>query len=266
MGRTAGRALRSGLGALISLLVALGWSETATALDIEISGVDIQSEYTGFNPVVPDSGVFTFYDSMSGMNPNPERGTVTTESQPLGLVDGRIDLEIMLDTSSFDPAVDNLLGAPFTGTGVPNEILIWDSTETTVLLAFGVDFIDVTGVTPQYLPYLPSSIITLGENVLSGVGVSSRLLVQGGSLADAVGGIGTQAVLQLTISNPDPQVTTTNMNGYLDDSFSVGIPPDPPTNGVNWEITIVPEPTTSLLIGGSLTLWAALKRRRRLLA
>lgn len=262
MSRTEERAVRRRLAAVVSFLFVLGWSGSATALGIEISGVDIQSQYTGFNPVVSDSGVFTFNDTINGTNPNPEPGTVTTESQPLGLVGGRIDLEIMLDTTSFNPATGNLLGAPFIGTGVPNEIVIWDSTLNTVLLAFGVDFVDVTGVTPQYPPFLPDSIITLGENVLSGLGVSSRLVVQGGSVAAAVGGVGTQAVLQLTISNPDPQVTTTNMNGYLDDSFVVGIPGAPPTYGVNWEITIVPEPSTSLLVGGSLLVWAAAARRR----
>lgn len=266
MGRTGERALWKGLGTVVSLLAVLGWSGSAAALGIELSGVDLQSQYTGFNPVVTDSGVFTFHDTVNGTNPSPEPGTVTTESHPLGLVGGRIDLEIMLDTSSFDPATGNLLGAPFIGTGVPNEIMIWDSTQTTVLLAFGVDFIDVTGVTPQFPPYLPDSIITLGENVLSGLGVSSRLVVQGGTKAADVGGIGTEAVLQLTISNPDPQVTTTNLNGYLDDSFVVGIPGDPPTYGVNWEITIVPEPSTALLLGGSLLAWTALARRRRLSA
>ncbi len=268
MASLAERTARRGLGAFVAFLLVVGWSGSATAAPIEIGGVDVQSQYTGFVPVPPDTdppadaGVFTFYDSINGSNPNPEPGTVTTESQTLGLIGGRVELEIMLDTSSFDPATGSLLDASFIGTGATPEIVIWDSTQTTVLLAFDVSFVDVAVFTPE-IPGLTDSIITLGDSVPDSLGVLSSLSVVGGTLASAVGGEGTLAVLRLTISKPDPQVTVTNFVGYLDDSFAVGIPGDPPTLGVNWEITIVPEPGTFLLVCGSLAAFAALSRRRR---
>ncbi len=158
MASLAERTARRGLGAFVAFLLVVGWSGSATAAPIEIGGVDVQSQYTGFGrarptPTPPPTRACSrSTNSINGSNPNPEPGTVTTESQTLGLIGGRVEFEIMLDTSSFDPATGSLLDASFIGTGATPEIVIWDSTQTTVLLAFDVSFVDVAVFTPQKFP------------------------------------------------------------------------------------------------------------------
>jgi hypothetical protein len=239
---------------LLAVALAVGAASTAGATPLRIDAVDVQSQYTGFSPVVADSGVFTFNDTFNGTNPSPERGTVTA-SDVAGLLSGRVDLEIVLDTSSFNPATSTPVGAPFVGTGPGPEIVIWDPTETTVLLAFDVDFIDVTVVAP-----FGDGSLTLGTPNLPDYGLSSQLSVSGGTLAGTVGGIGTRAVLEIIIDSPSPQLTTANLFGYLNDSFTVGIPGSPPVGQVDIAI-VIPEPSVFAL--GATALVALVLRSRR---
>jgi len=121
------------LGAGAFLLVVAG---AATA--VSIGGTDAQSQYTAVD------GVFTFDDTLNGLNPSPEPGTVTTADNPAlaGLVGGLIDLELLLDTTGgFNPAAGFITDASFVGTGPGSEIVIWDSTGSTILLALDVSFV-----------------------------------------------------------------------------------------------------------------------------
>ena len=234
-------------------LLALGaaWVLAAGAAQaVSLGGNDAQSQYTA------STGVFTFADAPNGSNPQAERGTVTTADNPalFALVDGRIDLEIMLDTSVFDPANGLITDASFIGTGPGSEVVIWDATETTVLLSLDVSFVDVTTALP--LEFAPSGgTIVVGNPVISSVGTDSLLTVSGGSYAGAAGGIGTQAVLHINISDPVPGFGLANLYNYLDSDFTVGFDSGP-TSEVVWEIEFVPEPGTALLLGMGLVLLA----------
>ncbi len=86
------------LGAIACLALGLGLSP-GQARAVAIGGTDAQSQYTGFAPLLSDSGIFTFDDTLNGANPAPEPGTVTTADGAglAGLVGGVIDLELMLD-------------------------------------------------------------------------------------------------------------------------------------------------------------------------
>ncbi|MGH0035052.1 MAG: PEP-CTERM sorting domain-containing protein [Myxococcota bacterium] len=233
---------------------------------VAIGGVDAQSQYTGYTPVVGDSGVFTFEDTLNGTNPSPEPGTVTTADAPglAGLIGGAIDLEIMLDTSGFNPAAGNLLDASFLGTGAAPEIIIWDSpARNTVLLALDVDFVNVTQILPAFPPFIPCcGSFTIGQPEVSSYGVQSQLQVVGGTFAAAAGGIGTGATLQIFISDPVPTLDNTNVNSFLNDDFTVGFNVNP-SSEVTWEINFVPEPGTTLLACSGLAGLAMAGRSRR---
>jgi hypothetical protein len=254
-------ALRPLLSMAVVLLVA-----PLSAHAVAIGGVDAQSQYLGFTPVVADSGVFTFEDTLNGTNPAPEPGTVTTADGAglAGLIGGAIDLEIMLDTGSFNPATDNILNATFIGTGAGPEIIIWDSpARNTVLLALDVDFVNVTQILPSYPPFIPCcGSFTIGQPELSTYGVESQLAVTGGTYAAAVGGIGTGATLQIFISDPVPTFDSTVTTTYLNDDFTVGFNVNP-SSEVTWELNFVPEPGTALLAAVGLAGLAMAGRSRR---
>ncbi|MCP5059189.1 MAG: PEP-CTERM sorting domain-containing protein [bacterium] len=219
---------------------------------VSIGGTDAQSQYTA------SSGIFTFDDTVSG---TAERGTVTTADNPAlaALVSGRIDLEIKLDTSGFNPATDLITGASFIGTGPAAEILIWDSTETIVLLSFDVTFVNVTNALPSEIAP-PGGTIIVGNPVASSYGTDSALTVAGGTMAAAAGGIGTQAVLHINISDPVPTFDLADLFNYLDSDFTVGLDVGP-TSEVVWEIELlVPEPGTVLLLGMGIAVLASRRR------
>jgi hypothetical protein len=253
-------------GRMIVVVLLAGLVLPTSAAAVSIGGVDAQSQYTGFNPVVGDSGVLTFEDTLNGTNPAPEPGTVTTaDGAGLGgLVGGAIDLEIMLDTSGFNPATDNILDATFIGTGAGPEIIIWDSpARNTVLLALDVDFVNVTQILPATPPFIPCcGSFTIGQPETSTYGVQSQLSVTGGTFAAAAGGIGTGATLQIFISDPVPDFDSTVVSTYLNDSFTVGFNVNP-SSEITWEINFVPEPGTALLGAVAFAGWIAVRRTRR---
>lgn len=250
--------MNAGRALLLAAVMAMGTASGASAVSFRIDAVDTQSQYTGFTPTpVANSGVFTFNDTANGLNV-PEPGQVTA-SEATGIpVNSLVDLEIALDTSGFDPATGSLASATFVGTGPGAELLIWDPTGSTVLLALDIDFIDVTTVGPK--PFFDGS-FTMGAPSLTQYGLSSQLQVVGGTQAASVGGIGTRAVLEILVDSPVPEVSTTNVSGYLNDSFVVGLPDTPPVGQVDIALTI-PEPG-GLLLGAAAVLAGLGVARRR---
>lgn len=254
---------RDSLQALLAL-AAFVVLAPATAAAISFSGIDAQSQYTGFAspPGIETPGLFTFDDTMNGTNPTPEPGVVTGTNGVAGVLGGLIDLELLLDTSSFDPATDNLLGATFGGTG-GGEVLVWDATKTTVLLAFDVSFVEVSTVSGT------NNLFQMGDPEGSASSAFSQLTLTGGSLAGSVGGAGTPALLHLIVNDPDPPLPTTfperfTAPGYLNESFNSGFAGAGTANaGVNWAITIVPEPGTAGLVALGLVALGVRGRRRR---
>jgi len=222
---------------------------------VSIGGVDAQSQYTS------SDGIFTFDDTLNGTNPAAESGKVTTADNPAlaALVGGWIDLEIMLDTSSFNPAAGLVTDASFIGTGLASEIVIWDVTKTTVLLSLQVSFVDVTTASPsEFAP--PAGTIVLGDPAIGSVGTHSLLTVSGGTHAGVVGGTGTQAVLHINISDPVPSFDLADLFNYFDSDFTVGFDANP-TSEIVWEIEfVVPEPGTALLLGMGFVVLGARRR------
>ena len=248
---------KRGAGVPLGLLLALGLAP-GRAWASSIGGTDAQAQYTGFSPLLPDSGIFTFNDTLNGTNPAPEPGTVTTADDPglTGLVGGAIDLEIELDTSAYDPATGALLAASFIGTGPGSEVLIWDSpAKTSLLLALDVSFIDVVQAFPlEFAP--PRGTVTLGNVQLSTFGIDSQLTVTGGSFAAAAGGVGTGATLQILVADPLPDgVALADLlsGGFWNKTLTVGFNTNP-TSAVTWEINFlaVPEPGLAALLGVGL--------------
>lgn len=229
--------------------IAFSFAAAAEAAPIAIGGVDARSEY-GYS-AGPPLGVYSFADTAT-----LEAGTVTT-SDLSGMIGGRITLELMLDTTSFVPATGSVLDATFIGTGPGSEVVIWDSTQTTVLLSFDASFVEVTQI-----GFANGSRITMGDNTLASVGVSSLLTVTGGTRAGDVGGIGTAAALRLQLNRPIPALTPVNQAGYWSTpAITVGNG-YAPLSASNWDLLIVPEPGTLLLLGAGLAGLAATLRRR----
>ena len=241
-------------GFVLVLIVALA---PLGAAGISFSGTDVQSQFTSYSagPVIDTPGLFTFNDTLDSANPTPTAGVVTAEDGVTGLAGGQIDLEMLLDPS-YD-ASGPIIGAPFTpfiGAG-GNDILIWDASRSTVLLAFSVSFVNVRNANGLG----SSNLIAFGDPEGSETRINSELQVIGGSLAAAVGGTGSFATLDILL-DPIPELSTgfgdflAGYPGVLENSLS---------GGVVWSITMTPEPGTGLLLGSALVALGVHGRRRR---
>jgi len=266
----AGWARSATLSGLLAIAAAVVLAAApAGAVTISFSGIDAQSQYTGYSgPPGPDTpGIFTFDDTVNGANLAPEPGVVTAQHNIAGLLGGVINLEMMLDTTGgYDPATDQATIASFMGTG-GNEVTIWDATQTTLLLSFDLSYVDVRNISALGTV---NNLVRLGDAEGSLVPNRSLLTVTGGSLAGTVGGLGTQAVLDIVINDPNPALpddlasAVAGYPGFWNDSFTSGIAGgSTPEAGVNWAITIIPEPGTGSLLGLALLGLAGWRRSQR---
>lgn len=257
-----GRAVTTlGLLGVLLLLAA-----PATAANIHIGGIDAETQYTGAGLLLPDAGILTFYDSLNGMSA-PEFGVVDSEDLP-GLdliIGGKVGFEAILsatgnDGDPFDPATGNLRKGRFEGTGGSEFWILSPTDNTTQLLVFDLSFIDVTAADLDFPPVDPDGLIFLGDHTPTAT--TSLLTVSGGKLNAVVGGIGTQARLSIEMATITPKLNVrADRVGYLNDNFTSGVGA-PPVATTNWNLTIIPEPSTAALLGFSLLGILAVARRR----
>jgi len=256
------------LGAIaLALMIAalLGAVSPSTASEIHIGGIDVESQYTGAGLGVPEAGIFTFDDSLNGMN-DPELGEVDSEDLAgFDLIGARVGFEAMLSTTGndgnpFDPATGNLRKARFVGTGGMDMWILDPSDNVTILLAFNLSFIDVTAADLAFPPADPDGLIFLGDPTPTAT--TSLLTLSGGTLNAVVGGIGTQARLSVEMATITPALLLrADRIGYLNANFTSGVGA-PPVATTNWNITIIPEPSTAVLLGFALLGLLATARRR----
>jgi hypothetical protein len=250
------------------LAVALLIAVPAAPLEIHIGGVDANSQYTGAGLPVTDAGIFTFDDQSNPMN-TPELGRVTSYDLPaLNLIQGlnhaKVNFQAILGPTSqlgtdFDPATGSVAQAIFLGTPGPDLYFLDPIDGMTVLLAFDLDYIEVTQ-TGWANAADPDGRIVLGDSTAAAT--SSRLVVAGGSLNYLVGGIGTGARLEVTFATLTPPILVRGDRiGYLNTNFLSGYGA-PPVATTVWNLTIIPEPSTAVLLGFALLGVVAAARRK----
>ena len=161
----------------------------------------------------------------------------------------------------FDPATDNIKQAIFLGAALGPDMIFYDPTDnTTVLLAFELNFIEVTQASRETAGN-PEGTILLGDP--SENAVSSKLVLVGGTLNQMVGGVGSEARLQLLMDSLTPAILAkADFSGYLNSNFLSGAGGAPVLPTV-WDLTIIPipEPSTAGLLGFSLLGLLAIARR-----
>jgi hypothetical protein len=236
----------------------------ATAAFIQIGGIDAESQYTGAGSGSPDAGIFTFFDSFNSTN-DPEFGVVDSENLAgFDLIGGRVGFEAILSATgnnglTFNPATDNVRRARFVGTGGSEFWILDPNDNTTPLLVFDLNYIDVTTAALAAPPADPDGLIVLGD--LTPTATTSLLTVSGGTLNAVVGGFGTPAVLSITMSTiAPPLLVKADLRGYLNTNFWSGTTA-PPVGTTNWNLTIIPEPSTAVLLGFALLGVLATARR-----
>ena len=254
------------VGALVLTVgLAVAAVNVASAAEIRIGGFDAETQYTGAGTTSGSAGVLTFYDVVNGYNDAEfgEVDSVDPSGSPLdALLTGKIWFEAMLDTNGFDPATDNIRLAQFIGTGTNPELFILDPADNvSVLLSFDLNFIKVTQAFKKGIVGGPTGKILLGNPQAEQWGITSALSVAGGSLANLVGGVGTRATLEVMMADLAPPIATeAALIGYFNDNFTNGINP-PPSPATTWNLTIVPEPSTAVLLGFALLGIVAAARR-----
>ena len=141
-----------------------------------------------------------------------------------------------------------------------SDFRIYDSLTSTTLLAFNIVHIDVTNATRAIRGSTRTARSRSGTRRRTAT--SSLLLVSGGTLNTLVGGIGTQARLQVQFVTLTPAILVkADFTGYLNDNFTSGFGASPVSTST-WDLTIIPEPSTAALMGFSLLGLVAVARRR----
>jgi hypothetical protein len=238
-------------------VLALVAATPAFALGIHIGGIDAETQYN--RPGAPvAAGVLTFDDEFNGFN-DAEPGVVTS-SDLAALLGADVNLEVALDTSGFDPVTGDVRNAVFIGTGAGPEIVMMSG--NTTLLSFQVHMLDVEqALRAGGILGGPDGTIVLGNPELENFGISSNLTVAGGTLNALVGGVGTPAVMEMLLSSLNPAMTQALRNaGYLNLNFTNGVGTS--AESTTWNITIIPEPGTAVLLGFALLGVVAAARRR----
>lgn len=246
------------------LAVALLIAAPAAALEIHIGGIDANSQYTGFVGAPTGPGILTFDGN------TPELGRVTSYDLPaLNLIQGpnqaKVNFEAILGPISqlgvnFNPATDNVKQAIFLGTSGPDFTILDPIDNMTVLLAFELNFIEVTGATKFVADTDPDGSILFGDPTATAT--SSKLVLVGGTLNNLVGGIGTEARMEILMATLTPPIMArADFKGYLNADFLSGVGA-PPVATTTWNLTIIPEPSTAALLGFSLLGILAVARRR----
>ena len=241
---------------LVAVGLALVTAQVAAAVPIHIGGIDAETQYN--RPGAPASaGILTFDDSDNGYDAS-QPGLVTTSDIP-ALLGADVNLEVALDTSSFDPVTGDVRDAQFIGTGAMPEITLMSG--STALLAFQVHLLDVQQALHSGSALgKPDGKIALGNPQLDQFGISSNLTVAGGTLNLLVGGVGTRAVMELLMSSLSPKMNLALRDaGYLNLNFTNGVGTSQESS--TWNITIVPEPSTAVLFGFALLGVVAAARR-----
>lgn len=260
-----------------SVLVSLLIAAPAAALTVyHIGGNDRISQYEGFDSGQTNPGTFTFDEPANGSNPVPDLGVVTSEDLTLGagncpsgatfLCTAKVNFTAVLGPISqqglnFDPATGNIKQAIFLGGPGIDMYFLDPSDNTTVLLAFELNFIEVTQASTETLPQNPDGTILLGDP--NPAATTSKLVLVGGTLNQMVGGVGSEARLQILMDSLTPAILAkADFSGYLNSNFVSGAGGAPVLPTV-WDLTIIPipEPSTAALLGFSLVSLLAIARR-----
>lgn len=271
--------LRSAFRAVsLALLGGALLAAPASAALVHIGGVDSQSQFIKPSAATTP-GLLSFNDTFNSVN-DPEPGVVTS-SDLVGFdllgVNTRAYFDVFLSplqkngVTPFNPASNNINFASFAGATnwafTLFEPMASDpNIPVDVLLTFSVTYIHVTNAAALVTGVDPDGFIKLGNP--SETATTSLLTVTGGTLANLVGGIGTQARLEVFFVSPAPAIqrainpTGPYLTNYFNDNWTAGTNSPAPSSATTWNLTIIPEPSTAALLGFSLVGLVAFARRR----
>jgi hypothetical protein len=266
---------------VLPLVVALCAAAPALATPIAVlGGIDDVGQYAcpaGSGPL-PSSTCFGTL-SFDGPDMGSDPGEVTSADPPTNptlaaaVLGAEVSLEVVLGPWKnnqwgivpFDPANTRVDRARFLGDG--SDFVIRDPLSGNVLLAFDVNFIDVSSFTLENPPADPDGSLTVGAFSEASYGQFSALTLSGGTLNQLAGGPGQRAVLSVQMITLLPGLNFGLGKGYLGSNFLSGVGASPESGAV-WDLTIlpnvIPEPSTAALVGfGLLGLIASARRYAR---
>ena len=276
--RATGPGLRGVLSLLPALALILASGAARAVTTYTIGGQDLLSDFDG------TSGILTFDDGATG-----EAGIVDDAGGIPGLfVGAEVWFEAVLSpkrfngTTDFDAASATPTGRVTRGNFLKSEnptLRIVDNSgmSPVALLVFEIlvslDDMDGGGNLPRggvktegastpVMPNDPDGFVFIGSLDIDCGGDLCRneVVLTGGTLAGAVGGIGSMAHLHVRMDSLNP--TLGSLNGYYGSDFDSGTGSFP--NPTEWDLTIVPipEPATAQLVGVALAGLATFGHRR----